>query len=53
MLEIVFVDDYYSENWFIDLTNLKQTIPELYWHTSEGAVDTSSFSLDDLYFATI
>ena len=53
MLEIVFVDDYYSEKWFIDLTNLKQAVPELYWHTSEGAVDTSSFSLDDLYFATI
>lgn len=53
ILKIVFVDDYCSENWFIDLTNLKQIIPELYWHASQGAVNTNSFSLDDLYFATI
>lgn len=52
-LEIVFTDDYCSDNWFIDLTNLKQMVPELYWHASEGAVNTNSFSLDDLYFATI
>lgn len=53
VLEIVFIDDYCSENWFIDLVDLKQMIPELYWHASEGAVNTNSFSLDDLYFATI
>lgn len=53
MLEIVFTEDYCSENWFIDLIYLKQMIPELYWHTSEGAVNVNSFSLDDLYFATI
>lgn len=53
ILEIVFTDDYCSDSWFIDLANLKQTIPELYWHASEGAVNTNSFSLDDLYFATI
>ena len=53
MLEIVFTEDYCSENWFIDLIDLKQMIPELYWHTSEGAVNVNSFSLDDLYFATI
>lgn len=52
MLEIVFTEDYCSENWFIDLADLK-LIPELYWHASEGAVNTNSFSLDDLYFATI
>ena len=52
-LEIVFTDDYSSDDWFIDLANLKQMIPELYWHASEGAVRTNSFSLDDLYFATI
>ena len=53
MLEIVFTEDYCSENWFVDLADLKQMIPELYWHASEGAVNTNSFSLDDLYFATI
>ncbi len=53
MLEIVFTDDYCSDNWFINLVNLKQAIPELHWHASEGAVNTNGFSLDDLYFATI
>ena len=53
VLEIVFTEDYCSENWFVDLVTLKQVIPELYWHASEGAVNTNSFSLDDLYFATI
>lgn len=53
MLEIVFTDDYCSDNWFIDLTHLKQMIPELSWHAAEGAVNSNSFSLDDLYFATI
>ncbi len=52
-LEVVFTDDYCSASWFIDLVNLKQMIPELYWHASEGAVNTNGFSLDDLYFATI
>ncbi|MCI8669717.1 MAG: hypothetical protein HFI34_09385 [Lachnospiraceae bacterium] len=53
MLEIVFTEDYSSDNWFIDLANLRQTIPELYWHASERAVNINNFSLDDLYFATI
>lgn len=53
MIEIVFTDDYCSDNWFVDLTNLRQRLPELCWHASEGAVNTNSFSLDDLYFATI
>lgn len=53
MLEIVFTEDYSSENWFVDLVILKKQIPELYWHASEGAVNTNSFSLDDLYFATV
>jgi len=53
MIEVVFTDDYCSEIWFIDLANLKQTIPERYWYASEGAVNINSFSLDDLYFATI
>lgn len=53
MLEIVFTNDYYSDNWFIDLADFKQRIPELYWHASDGAVNTNGFSLDDLYFATV
>lgn len=52
-LEIVVTEGYCSENWFVDLTELKHLIPELYWHASEGVVNANSFSLDDLYFATI
>ena len=46
-------DDYSSENWFIDVVDFKQKIPELYWHASEDAVNRNSFSLQDLYFATV
>ncbi len=53
MLEVVYTEGYSSDEWFIDLADLKQTIPELYWHASEKAVNPNSFSLDDLYFATI
>lgn len=53
MIEIVYVDDYSSDDWFVDLFEIKQLIPELYWHASEGAVNPKCFSLDDLYFATI
>lgn len=53
ILEVILTADYSSDNWFIDINNLEQMIPELYWHASEEAVNTSGFSLDDLYFATI
>lgn len=53
ILEIVYVDDYSSEEWFVDLVKLKQMIPEIYWHASKEAVNAKGFSLDDLYFATI
>lgn len=52
-LEIVFVENYSADNWSIDLKELEQEVPELYWHTSEDAVCSNCFSLDDLYFATI
>lgn len=51
--EIVFTDNYYSDEWSIDVTILKKEISEIYWHASEEAVNTSCFSLDDFYFATI
>lgn len=53
MLEIVFTDDYHSDNWFIDLVDLRQSIPEVDWHVSEESVNINCFSLDDLYFATV
>lgn len=52
-LEVVYTEDYCSEEWYIDLIELKNIIPEIYWHASEGAVDVKSFSLDDFYYATI
>ena len=51
--EIVFTENYYADEWFIDVTKLKKEISEIYWHASEAAVNTSCFSLDDFYFATI
>lgn len=49
----IFTEDYSSVEWSIDLEALKTEVPEIYWHSSENAVHSSSFSLDDLYFATI
>lgn len=51
--EVVFTDDYSSEDWSIDLDRLRNDVPEIFWHTSADAVDASCFSLDDFYFATI
>lgn len=53
MLEIVFVDSYCVDDWYINLENLRLSIPEIYWHTSGDAVNVDAFSLDDFYFATI
>lgn len=53
MLEIVLTDNYSSENWFVDLVDFKERIPEMCWHASTDAVNINGFSLDDLYFATI
>lgn len=51
--EIVFTENYYSNDWSINLNNLRKEISEIYWHTPESAVNINCFSLDDLYFATI
>lgn len=51
--EIVFTENYYSDEWSIDVTNLKKEISEIHWHASEEAVNRKCFSLDDFYFATI
>ena len=47
------VSDYSTEEWKIDLEELKRKIPEISWNASPYAVDINSFSLDDFYFATI
>ena len=51
--EIVIVDNYGQDEWYIDLEQLKTVVPEIVWHTSEDAVNSSKFSLYDLYYATI
>ncbi len=51
--EVVFIKDYSSCHWSIDLHELQKEIPEIYWHAPEHAVNSKCFSLDDLYFATI
>lgn len=51
--EIVFTENYYSNDWSIDVNSLKKEISEIYWHASESAVNTNCFSLDDFYFATV
>ncbi len=51
--EVVFTEDYCSDEWTIDVTRLKHEMSEIYWHASEGAVNTKCFSLDDFYFATV
>ena len=51
--EVVFTEDYCSDEWTIDVNELKREIPEIYWHASEGAVNVKCFSLDDFYYATI
>ena len=49
----IVVDSYDLKEWFIDLDELKKNVPEIIWHTSSDDIDTSNFSLDDLYFATV
>lgn len=51
--EIVFIENYSSNDWSIDVNKLKTEISEIYWHASEDAVNTKCFSLDDFYFATV
>lgn len=51
--EIVFTEDYCTDDWFIDISHLEKEISEIYWHASENAVNKKCFSLDDFYFATV
>jgi hypothetical protein len=51
--KICIVENYNTDEWFIDLDMLKRTIPQILWNASEDAVNPTGFSLDDFYFATI
>lgn len=52
-LEVVPVENYSVEEWRVDLDKLQQTVPEIFWHASQEAVDVNQFSLDDLYYASV
>ena len=52
-LEVVFTTDFCSNNWCIELDRLQNEVEEICWHTAPDVVDTTCFSLDDLYFATV
>lgn len=47
------IENYDTDEWTIDLSMIKRQIPEIYWHTSESAVNSNAFCLNDFYFATI
>lgn len=47
------IDNYDTDEWTIDLGMIKRQVPEIYWHTSENAVNRNAFCLNDFYFATI
>ncbi|MCL1790395.1 MAG: hypothetical protein FWG40_03400 [Peptococcaceae bacterium] len=51
--KICIVEDYDTKEWSIDLDALKRTLTQIQWDASEDAVNPTSFSLDDFYFATI
>ena len=51
--EIEFTENYYSNDWSINLIDLRKEVSEIYWHTPEHVINTNCFSLDDFYFATI
>ncbi len=52
-LELVPTEGFGLEEWRIDLERFAQSVPEICWHASEGAVDVRKFSLEELYYATV
>lgn len=51
--EVVFVEDFHSGEWFIDLDKLRKEVWEMCWKTSEEIVNPRCFSLDEFYYATV
>ena len=52
VLWFVETDDFYKDEWFVDLKKLQETAPELQWRASVEAVNSDSFSVDGFRFAT-
>ena len=51
--DIYMVENYDIDEWYIQLKELKEQLPEIDWHVSAEAVNDNKFSLNDFYFATI
>lgn len=49
----IWVENYDTDEWYIQLKELKEQLPEIDWHASAEAVNDNKFSLNDFYFATI
>lgn len=49
----VYVDRFDIDEWYIDLTDLRKSVPEIIWSASDDAVDPRCFSLNDFYYATV
>ena len=49
----VYISDFDSKEWYVDLECILKNIPEIIWHSSSNDVDIKGFSLDELYFATV
>ena len=52
-LFIVEVENFGSDQWCIDLSEIRKKLPEINWAASEEAVNTEKMSLQDLYYATV
>lgn len=52
-LFLVKVENFGSDQWCIDLSEIRKALPEISWAASEEAVNTEKMSLQDLYYATV
>lgn len=46
-------ESYCADEWCIDPEQLRMEVLEIHWHASWDAVPTDSFSLAELYYATV
>ena len=50
---IIEANDFDEEKWFIDEYKLKRNMNELCWIIQEGILNTTCFSINDFWYATI
>jgi hypothetical protein len=53
MCNCVYVNDFSTQEWFINLDSLKNNVPEIIWPISNDGVNPKGFSLDEFYFETV